>query len=208
MIMRKTSKTVAFIGTGLAAVLAAAGCSSPAMSDQGEARAEAKAADRQAASTERGSALVQDAQAELQSLYQREEGAKAIGEQARGILVFPKVSKAGFVVGGEHGKGVLFKDGEVAGHYTTTAASWGLQAGAQQYGYAMFFMNEKALEALDNARGWEVGVGPNVVVLDKGAATKVTTATLDKDIYGFIFDQKGLMAGVGLQGSKIQRVKP
>ena len=92
--------------------------------------------------------------------------------------------------------------------YRTTGASFGLQAGAQTYGYAMFFVNEKALAQLDKAEGFEVGVGPSVVVMDEGKAKTSTTTTMKDDIYAFIFGQKGLMAGLGIQGNKISKINP
>ena len=88
------------------------------------------------------------------------------------------------------------------------ARSFGLQAGGQKYGYAMFFMNAKALEQLDNASGFEVGVGPSIVVVDEGMGKSTTTKTLKDDVYAFIFGQKGLMAGLGIQGNKISKITP
>ena len=147
-----------------------------------------------------------NAHAALASLYANVPGAKAIGAQAHAILVFPKVTKAGLGIGGLHGDGALIKGGKTVGYYKTTGASIGLQAGAQTYGYAMFFMNAKALQQLDKADGFEVGVGPSVVVLDEGKAKNMTTTTMKDDIYAFIFGQKGLMAGLGIQGNKISKV--
>ncbi len=90
----------------------------------------------------------------------------------------------------------------------TLAASYGLQAGAQTSGYAMFLMNDSALDYLKKSQGWEVGVGPTVVVMDEGLAKSLTTSTAKDDIYAFIFGQKGLMAGLSLQGSKITQITP
>ena len=103
---------------------------------------------------------------------------------------------------------MLIKGGKAVAYYNTSGASYGLQAGAQQFGYAMFFMNEGALTQLDNTGGFEVGVGPSVVVMDEAMAKTTTSITYDKDIYAFIFSQKGLMGGLGLQGNKITRIKP
>ena len=152
--------------------------------------------------------ISKNAQAALASLYAKVAGAKAIGAQAHAILVFPKVTKAGLGVGGQHGEGALIKGGKTVGYYGTTGASVGLQAGAQTYGYAMFFMNDKALQQLDKADGFEVGVGPSVVVMDEGKAKTSTTTTMKDDIYAFIFGQKGLMAGLGIQGNKITKINP
>jgi lipid-binding SYLF domain-containing protein len=86
------------------------------------------------------------------------------------------------------------------------AGSYGLQAGLQKFGYALFLMTDAALTYLDNSAGWEVGVGPSIVVVDEGVARTLTSTTLRKDVYAFIFNQKGLMAGLGIQGSKITKV--
>ena len=152
--------------------------------------------------------LSRDAQNALQSLYAKVPAAKALGAKAQAILVFPKVTKAGLGVGGQFGEGALIKGGKAVGYYNTAGASVGLQAGAQTFGYAMFFMNDKALQALDKADGFEVGVGPTVVVMDEGKAKTATTTTMKDDIYAFIFGQKGLMAGLGIQGNKITKINP
>ena len=149
-----------------------------------------------------------EARAALNNLYAKAPAAKALGQKATAILVFPKVTKAGLMIGGQHGEGTLFKGGKSAGHYSTSGASFGMQAGAQTYGYAMFFMNEKALQQFENASGFEVGVGPSVVVMDEGMAKSTTSTTMKDDIYAFIFGQKGLMAGLGLQGNKISKINP
>ena len=152
--------------------------------------------------------ISKNANAALQSLYSQVAGAKALGAKAHAVLVFPKVTKAGFGIGGQSGEGALMKGGKTVAYYRTTGASFGLQAGAQTYGYAMFFMNAKALQALDQADGFEVGVGPSVVVMDEGTAKTSTTTTMKEDIYAFIFGQKGLMAGLGIQGNKISKINP
>jgi lipid-binding SYLF domain-containing protein len=150
--------------------------------------------------------LTKDSQAALNSLYAKVVGAKALGAKAIAILVFPKITKAGFGVGGQSGEGTLFKSGKAVAFYRTSGASVGLQIGAQTYGYTMFFMNQNALSALDTANGFEVGVGPSVVVMDEGKAKTSTTTTMKDDIYAFIFSQQGLMAGLGIQGNKITKL--
>ena len=152
--------------------------------------------------------LERDANASLQSLYTSVPAAKALGSTAQAILVFPKVTKAGLGVGAQFGEGALLQKGKAVAYYNTSGASVGLQAGAQQYGYAMFFMNANALTQLDKAGGFEVGVGPTVVVVDEGKAKTMTTTTSKDDIYAFIFGQKGLMAGLGIQGNKITKITP
>ncbi len=149
-----------------------------------------------------------DVDAALKNLYKTTPVAAKLSKEAVAILVFPSVTKAGFLVGGQYGNGALRKGNASIGYYNTTAASYGLQAGAQKFGYAMFFMKDAALEYLDKSGGFEVGVGPSVVVVDAGKAKTLTTSTARDDIYAFIFGQKGLMAGLGLQGSKITKIKP
>ena len=91
-------------------------------------------------------------------------------------------------------------------YYKIGAASFGLQAGGQSFSYALFLMNDSALNYLNKSDGWAIGSGPSVVVVDKGAAMSTTSTTLAKDVYAFPFGQKGLMAGLGLEGSKITRI--
>ena len=157
---------------------------------------------------ESAASLASSSRAALNNLYARSPAAKALGAKASGVLVFPKVTKAGLMVGGQYGEGALLKGGKAAAYYNTTGASYGLQAGVQTYGYALFLMNDKAVRALDSAQGFEVGVGPSVVVMDEGMAKSTTTTTMKDDIYAFIFSQKGLMAGLGVQGNKITRINP
>ena len=143
----------------------------------------------------------------LEILYAKSPQAKALAEKAKGILVFPGIVKGGFIVGGQYGEGALLMDGKTTGYYNTLQASYGLQAGIQKYGYALFLMSDSALKWIDKSDGWEIGTGPSIVVMDTGGAKSMTTTTLQSDIYAFFFDQKGLMGGLGLQGTKITRIK-
>ena len=152
--------------------------------------------------------LSNESKAALQALYAKVPLAKDLGTKAVAILVFPEVKKAGLGIGGQYGEGALLKKGTATAYYKTTGASFGLQAGAQTYGYAMFFTNEKALQQFTSATGFEVGVGPSVVLVDEGVAKTTTTTTLKEDIYAFVFGQKGLMAGLGIQGNKITQITP
>ncbi|RNC68226.1 MAG: twin-arginine translocation pathway signal protein [Desulfuromonadales bacterium] len=153
-----------------------------------------------------------DVKIALQQLYKTTPAAKVLAEKAKGILVFPSILKAGLIVGGQGGNGALLKKGKTVGYYNSAAASYGLQAGVQTFGYAMFFMTDAALAYLDKSGGWEIGVGPSIVIVDKETAAAfgktATSSTLQSDIYAFIFSQKGLMAGLGIQGSKITRIEP
>ncbi len=148
-----------------------------------------------------------DANAALNKLYASEPLAKMISEKAAAILVFPNIVRAGFIVGGHYGEGVLMRGGKIVAHYNSVAGSFGLQAGVQSFGYVLFLTSEKVIQYLDSSDGWELGVGPTIVIVDKGMAKSMTTTTLKDDVYAFIFDQKGLMAGLGLQGSKITKLE-
>jgi lipid-binding SYLF domain-containing protein len=146
--------------------------------------------------------------ASLKNLYEQSPAAQTLGETAKGILVFPSIVKGGFIVGGEYGNGALRKGATTAGYYNTAAASYGLQAGVQSFGYALFFMDDASLAYLDKSKGWEIGVGPSVVVFDEGMGKSIGTTASHEGVIAFIFGQKGLMAGIGLKGSKITPITP
>ena len=140
------------------------------------------------------------------SLLRSNSEARFLNERAVGVLVFPNIVKAGFLFGAQYGEGALRQRGKTTGYYNTMAASYGLQAGAQKFGYALFFMSDSAVKYLETSGGFELGTGPSIVVLDEGAARALTTSTVQSDIYAIFFDQRGLMAGLGIQGSKITRL--
>jgi lipid-binding SYLF domain-containing protein len=153
-------------------------------------------------------AIDRDATAALNKLYKHTPGAKALGDKSVAILVFPSIVKGGFIIAGQYGDGALRKNGKTAAYYRSLAASYGFQAGVQAYGYVLFFMDEESVQYLDRSGGFELGTGPSLVVLDDGFGKNISTTTLQKGIYAFIFDQKGLMGGVGIQGSKITKINP
>jgi lipid-binding SYLF domain-containing protein len=151
--------------------------------------------------------LNKDADQALNTLYRTNPVAEKISKSARAVLVFPKIIKAGLVFGGSYGEGVLRQGPKIVNYYNSVSGSWGLQAGAQSYGYVVFLMNNKAEAYLNKSEGWEIGVGPTVVVVNEGVAKNLSTSTLKDDAYAFIFDQSGLMAGVMIEGTKISKIK-
>ena len=153
-------------------------------------------------------AIQAKSRAALTKLLASEEAARTVSARARGVLVFPKVTKFGLVAGGATGKGTLFVGGSARGTYRFDAASLGLQVGAQEFGYALFFMDADTLAQLGNADGWDVGSAPHFIFGTDGDAKKLSTTSLDKDVYVFIFDQAGLAGGLGVEGSKITRITP
>lgn len=150
--------------------------------------------------------LNRDSAQALQALKQSNRTAAQIADRARAVLIFPNIVKAGLIFGGAYGEGTLTKGGRVVDYYNSVTGSWGLQAGAQSYGYVVFLMNDKAVDYLVKSNGWEIGVGPTVVVVDEGMAKNLSTSTLKDDAYAFIFSQQGLMAGVSIEGTKISRI--
>jgi lipid-binding SYLF domain-containing protein len=151
--------------------------------------------------------LNKDAAQALQTLYKTNPVAEDLSKKAKAVLVFPNIVKAGLVFGGSYGEGVLMKDSHFAGYYNSVSASWGWQAGAESYSYVVFLMSNKAVKYLDNSKGWEIGVGPTVVVVNEGVAKNLSSSTLKNDAYAFIFDQQGLMASLSIEGTKISRIK-
>lgn len=161
-----------------------------------------------AASAASKAEIDRDVDASLKILLESETDARLLAEKAVGILVFPSIVKGGFIVGGMYGEGALRVTGKTAGYYNAVAASYGLQAGVQTFGYAVFFMNEAKMKYLDESEGWEIGGAPSLVIVNKGKSGSLSTTSARDDIYVFFFDQKGLMAGLGLQGTKISKIDP
>ncbi len=152
--------------------------------------------------------LVRDARMSLAKLYATTPEAQHLRDRAVGILVFPDIFKAGLLVGGSGGNGVLFSpEGHVLGYYNLASASYGLQAGIQEFSEAMFLMTHEARAYLNNSAGWSIGAGPSVVVVDAGVAKDYSSTTLRSDVYAFVYGQEGLMAGIGVQGQKITKLE-
>jgi lipid-binding SYLF domain-containing protein len=144
----------------------------------------------------------------LTTLYKSTPDAKALADKAVAVLVFPSIVKGGFIIAGQFGDGALRRGGKTVAYYRSLAVSYGFQAGVQAFGYVLFFMDEASVQYLNNSAGWEIGTGPTLVVLDAGFGKVLSTTTLQKGVYALVFDQKGLMGGIGIQGSKITRINP
>ena len=150
--------------------------------------------------------LNRDASQALQTLYKTNPVAEQISKQARAVLIFPSIIKAGLVFGGSYGEGVL-REGSKVEYYNSVSGSWGLQAGAQSFGYVVFLMNSKAVTYINQSQGLEIGVVPTVVIVNEGVAKNLSTSTLKDDAYAFIFDQEGLMAGLSIEGTKVSKIR-
>jgi lipid-binding SYLF domain-containing protein len=142
----------------------------------------------------------------LDQLYRTNPQALLLAKHAQGVLVFPSITKAGFVFGAAGGDGALYQRNKATGYYRSISASWGLQAGIQKYSYALFLMDDNAIKALNKSGGWDLGASPNIVVVDKGISESLSTTTITKGTYMIAFGHKGLMAGVDVNGTKITRL--
>ena len=150
--------------------------------------------------------LDKDSRQALQALYKTQPFAEQLARSAKAILVFPNMVKAGLVFGGSYGEGELLKGSTVIDYYNSVTGSWGLQIGAQSYGYVVFLMTDEAVRYIEETKGLEIGVGPTVVLVDEGVAKNLSTSSLKDDAYAFIFSQQGLMAGISIEGTKISRI--
>jgi lipid-binding SYLF domain-containing protein len=149
------------------------------------------------------------AKAALEKLYTENGAARHLRTRAKAVLTFPRVIKVGFLGGIQVGTGVLTDmKGRTLGYYNTTAGSYGFQAGIKGFHYSLFLMNDKAIDRLAAAGGLQLGVGPSLVVVDKGISKGFTTTTLNKDIYAFVYDSKGGFGGLGIEGTKITKINP
>jgi lipid-binding SYLF domain-containing protein len=133
-------------------------------------------------------------------------GADAVLSKAKGILVFPLIRKGGIGIGGEYGQGALRIGGATAGYYSTAAASIGFQLGGQSRRQIIVFLDQGALDKFRSSEGWEIGVDASVAVITLGAGGAIDTTQLNQPVVAFVFDNKGLMYNLSLEGSKISRI--
>lgn len=142
----------------------------------------------------------------LNKLYQQAKGSRELIAKAKGVLVFPSVLTAGFVVGGAYGEGELRVGNEQAGYYKTMTGSVGFQAGAQSKALIFLFMTQESLDHFRQGNGWTAGVDANVAILTIGADGSVDTETAKAPVVGFVLTNGGLMFNVSLQGTKVSKL--
>lgn len=142
----------------------------------------------------------------LDTLYRESSAAKELGAKARGILVFPSITKGGLIVGGEYGEGALRADGKTQAYYSSTSGSVGLQIGISSRSLVIMFMTDEALQEFTSADGWEAGVNADVTVVDVGATGSLDTTTAQAPVIAFNFGEEGLMAGVSVEGTKVSKL--
>jgi lipid-binding SYLF domain-containing protein len=148
------------------------------------------------------------AQATLREFFYEVPGSRELVRRAAAVLVFPTVIKAGIGVGGEYGEGALIRRGRTVEYYNTVSASFGFQLGAQARSVIIVFMTPEALHSFQRVDGWKVGVDGSIALITIGAGASVDTTRIVDPIIGFIFDGKGLMYNLTLEGSKISRIHP
>lgn len=146
------------------------------------------------------------ADAALERLYEVAPHSRELVSQAKGVLIFPKVLGASLVVGAEHGDGVLRVGGQNQGYYSTSSGSFGLQAGAQSKAIILVFKTQEALDHFQRSKGWTAGVDATVAVANLSATGSFDTRTMREPVVGFVMTNAGLMAGVSLEGTKINRI--
>jgi len=127
---------------------------------------------------------------------------------AKGVLVMPNITKAGFVVGGQYGQGALQVGGKTVDYYSLAAGSVGFQIGAEKYDMVILFMTDEVLKKFRSSQGWEAGADAEVTLVKAGADISVETLRSQNPVAGFVFDQKGLMGGVSIKGAKFTKIKP
>jgi lipid-binding SYLF domain-containing protein len=143
----------------------------------------------------------------LSRLFTTVPGSRELVSKARGVLVFPSVLQAGFIVGGQYGEGALRVGGATVGYYSTVSGSLGLQAGAQSKAIIFLFMTQDSLDKFRNADGWSAGVDASVALVKVGANGAVDTNTATAPVQVFVLTNAGLMGDVSLQGTKVSRLK-
>ena len=163
---------------------------------------------RPAAPADKAAELSKNAQAALTALYAKVPAAKALGAKAQAVLVFPKVTKAGLGIGGQHGDGALLRGGKAVALLQHVWCVVRPPGGRPDLRLRDVLHERQGPGAAGRGEGFEVGVGPTVVVMDEGKAKSATTTTMNDDIYAFIFSQKGLMGGLGIQGNNIRKIDP
>ena len=144
----------------------------------------------------------------LADFYKQSSAGRELASRAKGMLVFPKIYKAGFWVGGEYGEGALRIGGNTVGYYNIASASLGLQLGVQKKSQIILFMTDDALQKFRNSQGWEAGVDGSVAIANFGAGEEIDTKTFQQPIIGFVFSNKGLMYNLTIEGAKISPIRP
>lgn len=142
-----------------------------------------------------------------QFLFSNYPGLRDLADKAAGVLYMPLVTEAGFGFGGGYGRGALRINGATVDYYSAARASFGFQIGAQQYGHAIFFMTDQALQDFRRSPGWGLGADVRYATPEMGASLGKDTLEL-QPVIPVVFGQQGLMAQAVLAGIKYTRIIP
>ncbi|WP_049020373.1 BPSL1445 family SYLF domain-containing lipoprotein [Burkholderia cenocepacia] len=145
--------------------------------------------------------------ATLSRMYSTVKGSRELVAKSRGVLVFPEVIQAGFIVGGQSGNGALRVGGSTVGYYNTSSLSVGLQAGAQSKAVVFLFMTQDALDSFRKSDGWSAGADASVAVVKVGANGAVDSNTATAPIQVVVLTNAGLMGDVSINGTKVTKLK-
>ena len=143
----------------------------------------------------------------MSRLFQTVPGSRELVSKARGVLVFPSVLQAGFIVGGQYGEGALRVGGSTVGYYSTVSGSFGLTAGAQSKAIIFLFMTQDALDKFRNTDGWSAGGDASVALVKMGANGSIDTTTATAPVEVFVMTNTGLMGDISINGTKVSRLK-
>ena len=144
----------------------------------------------------------------INRFYKEVKGSQEFLNKAKGYLVFPEIMKAGFVVGGSYGKGVMRINGQTKHYYDVTSASFGWQIGAQKHSMVIAFLTDASLDNFIKSNGWEAGIDGTITLIDEGISKDITSLSYEKPIIAFIYGEKGLMGGISMEGNKFRRILP
>ncbi|MCA8089504.1 hypothetical protein LGM65_01165 [Burkholderia anthina] len=144
--------------------------------------------------------------ATLSRLYSTVPGSRELVAKSRGVLVFPNVLQAGFIVGGQSGNGALRVGGSTVGYYNTSSLSVGLQAGAQSKAIVFLFMTQDALDSFRKSEGWSAGADASVAVVKVGANGAVDSNTATAPVEVLVLTNGGLMGDLSVNGTKVTRL--
>ena len=152
--------------------------------------------------------LETDASAAVSRFQSETKGAETLLNEAKGILVCPKITKAGFVVGGESGECVMQVGGKTVEYYANHAGKIGLVAGIQWYSLILVFNEQEALDKFRTGkREFEIGADASVAVAKVGAGGSLDTTNLKGAIVAFTFGEKGLMGDLSIEGATFKKLQ-
>ncbi|MDX2501511.1 MAG: YSC84-related protein [Deltaproteobacteria bacterium] len=144
--------------------------------------------------------------AALDRFYEHVKDGKEVVRKAKGILILPSVKKGALIIGGEYGRGAMRIGGKTVEYYSMIVGSIGLQIGGQARDIIIAFMSADALKNFRDSKGWEAGVDGNVALITLGSGGKAISSMGDNPIVAFVYDVKGLIADMSMNGAKFNKL--